>query len=81
MKEQKYYNFLDKAEFRNKLCPCGSGKKTKRCHGKERVLTKTQVSELKSIIKTATDKHNEKMLKETQDMTKDVEQGLEAVNA
>lgn len=31
----KYFNPLSNGKYRNNLCVCGSGKKIKKCHGKE----------------------------------------------
>lgn len=46
-KPLRYKNPIASGKFRNDPCPCGSGKKIKKCHGVKDVLSK---DELDSII-------------------------------
>lgn len=36
-----YRNPLNKSKMRNQPCPCGSGKKTKKCHGQDYAVPKS----------------------------------------
>lgn len=47
--ETKYRNPLADSKFRNKLCICGSGKKTKKCHGKNYIISKLEALELQGM--------------------------------
>lgn len=59
-----YYNLLAKSEYRNKLCPCGSGIKTKKCHGFKRHLSKEEMLDLKTIIDNAMNNNTMQKIKE-----------------
>ena len=39
-------NPLNKGIYRNMLCPCGSGKKVKKCHGNKLVIQKDEYDEI-----------------------------------
>ena len=47
MDKKLYRNPLNRGKYRNDPCPCGSGKKIKKCHGVKAAVTR---SELDSII-------------------------------
>jgi len=44
---EMYINPLLKSQLRNKLCVCGSGKKVKKCCGKDRIITFAKHEEIK----------------------------------
>lgn len=50
-KPKRYFNPLNKSKFRNKPCMCGSGKKTKACHGKTSQMNQAQYDEMNEIHK------------------------------
>ncbi len=45
----KYINPLYAGKLRNKPCICSSGKKMKKCHGRNRVISHLEMEELKEI--------------------------------
>lgn len=47
----KFFNHLSDGKLRNELCLCGSGKKVKKCHGKDRLVTVEQKNEISELIK------------------------------
>lgn len=51
LKDGYDYNPLGAGEFRNKLCICGSGKKIKKCCGKENIVTVEQKKALENLAK------------------------------
>lgn len=50
----KYVNPLGKGKLRNMICICGSGKKVKKCHGKDHAVDSLMLNEINRII----DKNN-----------------------
>lgn len=48
----KFFNSLSEGRLRNDLCLCGSGKKVKKCHGKERLILKHEHNEVVELINT-----------------------------
>ena len=50
-KPKRYYNPLYRAKFRNQPCMCGSGKKTKKCHGKNHEMNQAEYDELNEFHK------------------------------
>ena len=49
--EPRFINPLNKGKFRNTLCICNSGKKTKKCHGRDKIINKDQLDEIVKIHK------------------------------
>ena len=47
-----YFNPLSDGKYRNSNCICGSGKKIKKCHGKERLLIRIDYDEVVNLIET-----------------------------
>lgn len=47
----KFFNSLSEGKLRNELCICGSGKKVKKCHGKDRLVTFEQKNEISELMK------------------------------
>lgn len=47
-----YFNPLSDGKYRNASCLCGSGKKIKKCHGKERLIFKHEHNEVVELINT-----------------------------
>ena len=45
-KPAKYFNRLASSKFRNDPCPCSSGKKIKKCHGRERTVTLQEFNDI-----------------------------------
>lgn len=46
MSEKMKFNPLHKGTNRNMPCPCGSGKKVKKCHGIKSAVTYTEYNEI-----------------------------------
>jgi len=46
-------NPLTEGQYRNMKCPCGSGKKTKKCHGIKTAITKDEFKEIVEMGKAA----------------------------
>lgn len=42
-------NPLNKGIYRNMLCPCGSGKKVKKCHGTRLVISQDEYDEIMNL--------------------------------
>ena len=59
-KEPRFINPLANGNLRNKLCICGSGKKVKKCHGRDKVINKDKLDEIIKIHKSLTDKVSQK---------------------
>lgn len=45
-----FTNPLSNGAHRNTACPCGSGKKIKRCHGREATVTGAERAEIMTMI-------------------------------
>lgn len=50
--EKSTYNPLYSSELRNKPCICGSGKKVKKCHGKDPFILKETKDALDTLVKS-----------------------------
>ena len=48
--EPQYQNPLNKGKYRNDPCPCGSGKKIKRCHGIKNLVTMPELETIHKMI-------------------------------
>ena len=53
-KQPMYVNPLAKGKFRNMQCICGSGKKVKKCHGRDHAIDVLKLNEINRLI----DKNN-----------------------
>jgi hypothetical protein len=62
MSDAKYLNPLQRygGKVRNALCPCGSGKKVKKCHGFKNILTAQELNEINRAIED----HNKQFIAE-----------------
>lgn len=69
----KYFNPLAAGEYRNNPCVCGSGKKIKKCHGKER---KVSLDERREIVRMV----NEFNIKFQTEFAKQAEQAIKEEN-
>lgn len=50
VKVDKFFNSLSEGRMRNYSCLCGSGKKNKKCHGKDRIINLSQKREIEKIL-------------------------------
>ena len=55
-------NPLNKGIYRNMLCPCGSGKKSKKCHGQNLVIQKDEYDHIMSMGEKRETEFNEALL-------------------
>lgn len=62
MSKQLYFNPLLSGSLRNCVCPCGSGKKVKKCCGKERSVDVLELNRINRLIKQANEEY-EKAIK------------------
>lgn len=51
MSSIKYMNPLAEGRNRNKLCPCYSQIKVKKCHGKDRIIDFEKFQEIQKILR------------------------------
>ena len=49
-KPQGFFNPLSSGKLRNDPCPCGSGKKIKKCHGVESTLPRDELALIRDMI-------------------------------
>lgn len=56
-------NPLNKGIYRNMLCPCGSGKKSKKCHGQNLVISKDEYDHIMSMGEKRETEFSEALLK------------------
>jgi hypothetical protein len=56
-------NPLNKGICRNMLCPCGSGKKSKKCHGQNLVISKDEYDHIMSMGEKRETEFSEALLK------------------
>lgn len=47
---KRYQNPLSRGKLRNDPCPCGSGKKIKKCHGVKHALSKDELADIHEMI-------------------------------
>ena len=57
--EKQYRNPLSGGNLRNKICLCGSGKKVKRCHGKDYAIDVIKHNEISRLIDAANKRFKE----------------------
>lgn len=74
----KFKNPLHSGKYRNNPCPCGSGKKNKKCHGKNSTMTEGEREDFRiasnNHIRSEVEKQD---LQDLKDMSTKVESGMD----
>lgn len=72
-----YGNPYAKGAYRNAPCICGSGKKMKKCHGGERLVSEKELKELYDIDRKRHEDFNEALAKAAEKKVQDAKDAKE----